>query len=67
MDVPDTDMSGCEETGLRCEFGINGYVEQPLGSGADREMRELQEAIRLIRSNAYQPLRIFAVNNAVEK
>lgn len=36
MDVPDTDMSGCEETGLRCEFGINGYVEQPLGSGADR-------------------------------
>lgn len=67
MNVPETDTDGCEETGLRSEVGINGYVEQPLGTGADREMRELQEAIRLIRNNAHQPLRIFAVNNAVEK
>lgn len=66
MNVPETDTEGCEETGLRSEVGINGYVEQPLGTGADREMRELQEAIRLIRNNAHQPLRIFAVNNAVE-
>lgn len=67
MDVPETDAEGCEETGLRCEVGINGYVEQPSGTGADREMRELQEAIRLIRNNAHQPLRIFTVNNAIEK
>ncbi|XP_076178618.1 will decrease acetylation [Ptiloglossa arizonensis] len=66
MDVPETDAEGCEETGLRCEVGINGYVEQPSGTGADREMRELQEAIRLIRNNAHQPLRIFTVNNAIE-
>ncbi|XP_012344455.1 TAF5-like RNA polymerase II p300/CBP-associated factor-associated factor 65 kDa subunit 5L isoform X2 [Apis florea] len=66
MNVPETDTEGCEETGLRSEVGINGYIEQPLGTGADREMRELQEAIRLIRNNAHQPLRIFAVNNAVE-
>lgn len=67
MDVPETDTEGCEEAGSRSEIGINGYVEQPSGTGADREMRELQEAIRLIRNNAHQPLRIFAVNNAVEK
>lgn len=66
MDVPETDVEGCEEASIRSEVGINGYVEQPPGTGADREMRELQEAIRLIRNNAHQPLRIFAVNNAVE-
>ncbi|XP_076669118.1 will decrease acetylation isoform X1 [Andrena cerasifolii] len=66
MDVPESDPSGCEEISSRCEAGINGYVEQPLGTGADREMRELQEAIRLIRNNVHQPLRIFTVNNAVE-
>ncbi|XP_076221284.1 will decrease acetylation isoform X5 [Nomia melanderi] len=66
MDVPETDIERSEESGVRCEVGINGYVEQPSGTGADREMRELQEAIRLIRNNAHQPLRIFAVNNAVE-
>ncbi|XP_015436847.1 PREDICTED: TAF5-like RNA polymerase II p300/CBP-associated factor-associated factor 65 kDa subunit 5L [Dufourea novaeangliae] len=66
MDVPETDIEGCEESGSRSEVGINGYVEQPSGTGADREMRELQEAIRLIRNNAHQPLRIFAVNNAIE-
>lgn len=67
MDVPESDPEGCEEISSRCEAGINGYVEQPLGTGADREMRELQEAIRLIRNNVHQPLRIFTVNNAVEK
>ncbi|CAL7945827.1 unnamed protein product [Xylocopa violacea] len=66
MDVPEIDAEGFEETGTRPEVGINGCVEQPSGTGADREMRELQEAIRLIRNNAHQPLRIFAVNNAVE-
>lgn len=46
---------------------INGHIEQPCGTGVDREMRELQEAIRLIRNNSHQPLRIFTVNNAIEK
>lgn len=67
IEVLETDTEGCDEMGSRCETGINGYVEQPSGTGADREMRELQEAIRLIRNNAHQPLRIFAVNNAIEK
>lgn len=67
MDMPEADREGNEEAGSRTEVGINGYVEQPSGTGADREMRELQEAIRLIRNNDHQPLRIFAVNNAVEK
>lgn len=56
-----------EEKGQRYEAGINGHVEQPSGTGVDREMRELQEAIRLIRDNTHQPLRIFTVKNAIEK
>ncbi|XP_015109884.1 TAF5-like RNA polymerase II p300/CBP-associated factor-associated factor 65 kDa subunit 5L [Diachasma alloeum] len=58
-----------EETGDQAqghEIGINGHVELASGTGVDREMRELQESIRLIRNNAYQPLRIFTVNNAAE-
>ncbi|XP_032676552.1 TAF5-like RNA polymerase II p300/CBP-associated factor-associated factor 65 kDa subunit 5L isoform X1 [Odontomachus brunneus] len=55
-----------EEKGQRYEAGINGHVEQPSGTGVDREMRELQEAIRLIRDNAHQSLRIFTVKNAIE-
>lgn len=59
-----------EDRSQKYEAGINGHVEQPSGTGVDREMRELQEAIRLIRnhsSNSHQPLRIFTVKNAVEK
>lgn len=59
-----------EETNDRSqknEMSINGHVEQASGTGVDREMRELQEAIRLIRNNAHQPLRIMTVNNAIEK
>lgn len=59
-----------EEEGERCQrndIGINGHVEQVAGTGVDREMRELQEAIRLLRNSAHQPLRIYTVNNAVEK
>ncbi|XP_011303006.1 TAF5-like RNA polymerase II p300/CBP-associated factor-associated factor 65 kDa subunit 5L [Fopius arisanus] len=49
------------------DSGINGHVEQASGTGVDREMRELQESIRLIRNNNIcQPLRIFTVNNAIE-
>lgn len=50
----------------RYEMGINGHVEQPYGAGVDREMRELQEAIRLIQNSSWQPLHIFTVNNAIE-
>ncbi|XP_043679744.1 TAF5-like RNA polymerase II p300/CBP-associated factor-associated factor 65 kDa subunit 5L isoform X2 [Vespula pensylvanica] len=60
----DTDSS--ESRGQRSEIGINGHVEQPCGTGVDREMRELQEAIRLIQNNTWQPLRMFTVNNAIE-
>jgi hypothetical protein len=56
-----------EEGEKRSDVTINGHVEQPCGTGVDREMRELQEAIRLMRNSAHQPLRIFAVNNATEK
>ncbi|KAG7201944.1 hypothetical protein KM043_004649 [Ampulex compressa] len=67
MDMVEVDGEINEEKSQRYDaVGINGHVEQPSGTGVDREMRELQEAIRLIRSNTYQPLRIFAVNNAVE-
>ncbi|XP_015518025.1 TAF5-like RNA polymerase II p300/CBP-associated factor-associated factor 65 kDa subunit 5L [Neodiprion pinetum] len=61
---PDEDRS-CER-GPNRESVINGHVEQPSGTGVDREMRELQEAIRLIRSNVHQPLRVYAINNANE-
>ncbi|XP_058796244.1 TAF5-like RNA polymerase II p300/CBP-associated factor-associated factor 65 kDa subunit 5L isoform X2 [Phymastichus coffea] len=57
----------CEdEHEKRADVTINGHVEQPCGTGVDREMRELQEAIRLMRNGAHQPLRIFTVNNATE-
>lgn len=56
-----------EEKSQKYETNINGHVEQPSGTGVDREMRELQEAIRLIRNNTHQALRIFTVKNAVEK
>lgn len=56
-----------EEKSQRYEASINGHVEQPSGTGVDREMRELQEAIRLIQNNAHQPLRLFTVKNAIEK
>jgi len=56
-----------EEKSQRFEPSINGHVEQPCGTGVDREMRELQEAIRLIQNNAHQPLRLFTVKNAIEK
>ena len=58
-----------EEDGVekRADITINGHVEQPCGTGVDREMRELQEAIRLMRNSAHQPLRIFTINNAIEK
>lgn len=46
---------------------VNGHVEQPSGTGVDREMRELQESIRLMSDGSHQPLRIFTVNNAVEQ
>ena len=55
------------ERGQNNDIGINGHMEQPSGTGVDREMRELQEAIRLIRNNAHQPLRVFTVSNAIEK
>ncbi|KAM0729158.1 TAF5-like RNA polymerase II p300/CBP-associated factor-associated factor 65 kDa subunit 5L [Formica fusca] len=55
-----------EEKSQRYETSINGHVEQPSGTGVDREMRELQEAIRLIRNNAHQALRVFTVKNAIE-
>lgn len=49
------------------ETTINGHVEQPSGTGVDREMRELQEAIRLMRNNTHHPLKLFTVRNAIEK
>lgn len=55
------------ERGQNNDIGINGHMEQPCGTGVDREMRELQEAIRLIRNSAHQPLRVFTVSNAIEK
>ncbi|KAL0106372.1 hypothetical protein PUN28_016238 [Cardiocondyla obscurior] len=55
-----------EEKSQRYEASINGHMEQPSGTGVDREMRELQEAIRLIQNNAHQPLRLFTVKNAIE-
>ncbi|KYQ48493.1 hypothetical protein ALC60_12441 [Trachymyrmex zeteki] len=56
-----------EEKSQRYETSINGHVEQPSGTGVDREMRELQEAIRLIQHNSHQALRLFTVKNAIEK
>ena len=56
-----------EEFEKKADITINGHVEQPCGTGVDREMRELQESIRLMRNSAHQPLRIFTVNNAIEK
>ncbi|XP_033215402.1 TAF5-like RNA polymerase II p300/CBP-associated factor-associated factor 65 kDa subunit 5L [Belonocnema kinseyi] len=56
----------CGERGQNNDIGINGHMEQPSGTGVDREMRELQEAIRLIRNNSHQPLRVFTVSNAIE-
>lgn len=61
------DEDGSRDRGVRGESVINGHVEQPSGTGVDREMRELQEAIRLIRSNVHQPLRVYTVNNANER
>ncbi|XP_008202927.2 TAF5-like RNA polymerase II p300/CBP-associated factor-associated factor 65 kDa subunit 5L isoform X1 [Nasonia vitripennis] len=55
-----------EDSEKKADVTINGHVEQPCGTGVDREMRELQEAIRLMRNTAHQPLRIFTVNNAIE-
>jgi transcription initiation factor TFIID subunit 5 len=66
-DNPQTDGEVHEEKSQRYETSINGHVEQPSGTGVDREMRELQESIRLIQNNAHQPLRIFTVKNAIEK
>lgn len=56
----------CGERGQNNDISINGHMEQPCGTGVDREMRELQEAIRLIRNSAHQPLRVFTVSNAIE-
>ncbi|XP_012268889.2 TAF5-like RNA polymerase II p300/CBP-associated factor-associated factor 65 kDa subunit 5L [Athalia rosae] len=61
---PDEDVG--RDRGPRSESVINGHVEQPSGTGVDREMRELQEAIRLIRNNVHQPLRVYTINNANE-
>ncbi|XP_012283398.1 TAF5-like RNA polymerase II p300/CBP-associated factor-associated factor 65 kDa subunit 5L [Orussus abietinus] len=66
MELHPSDEETGSEKSQRNDIGINGHVEQPSGTGVDREMRELQEAIRLIRNNAHQPLRIFTVNNAIE-
>ncbi|XP_011633999.1 TAF5-like RNA polymerase II p300/CBP-associated factor-associated factor 65 kDa subunit 5L isoform X1 [Pogonomyrmex barbatus] len=65
-DSPQMDGEVPEEKTQRYEASINGHVEQPSGTGVDREMRELQEAIRLIQNNAHQPLRLFTVKNAIE-
>lgn len=67
MDVCPVDEELDDESAQHNDVAINGHIEQPCGTGVDREMRELQEAIRLIRSNTHQPLRIFTVNNAIEK
>lgn len=65
------DFSPGEENGAEVDrlndLGINGHVEQPCGTGIDKEMRELQESIRLMKNTSYQPLRVFTVNNALEK
>lgn len=66
MDNPQMDGEVHEEKGQRYEAGINGHMEQPSGTGVDREMRELQESIRLM-NHAHQPLRIFTIKNAIEK
>ncbi|XP_067203538.1 TAF5-like RNA polymerase II p300/CBP-associated factor-associated factor 65 kDa subunit 5L isoform X2 [Linepithema humile] len=64
-DNPQVDGEVHEEKGQRYEAGINGHMEQPSGTGVDREMRELQESIRLM-NHAHQPLRIFTIKNAIE-
>lgn len=64
---PHNDEDEDESKSHKGEIAINGHVEQPFGTGVDREMRELQEAIRLIQSNVHQPLRVYTVNNAIEK
>lgn len=56
-----------DEGEKRYDVVINGHVEQPSGTGVDREMRELQESIRLMSDSSHQPLRIFTVNNSIEK
>ncbi|XP_011864698.1 PREDICTED: TAF5-like RNA polymerase II p300/CBP-associated factor-associated factor 65 kDa subunit 5L [Vollenhovia emeryi] len=63
---PQMDVEVPEDRNQRYEVSINGHMEQPSGTGVDREMRELQEAIRLIHNNAHQPLRLFTVRNAIE-
>lgn len=65
-DINPIDDDNCDKN-IRNDLFINGHIEQVSGTGVDREMRELQEAIRLIRNNSYQPLRVFTVNNAIEK
>ncbi|XP_018404283.1 PREDICTED: TAF5-like RNA polymerase II p300/CBP-associated factor-associated factor 65 kDa subunit 5L [Cyphomyrmex costatus] len=65
-DSPQMDGEVLEERSQRYEASINGHVEQPSGTGIDREMRELQEAIRLIQHNSHQALRLFTVKNAIE-
>ena len=55
------------ERGQINDIGINGHLEQPSGTGVDREMRELQEAIRLIHNNYHQPLRVFSISNSIER
>ncbi|KAK0168324.1 hypothetical protein PV327_002141 [Microctonus hyperodae] len=64
--IEDPVEEGDDEKISRTDIGINGHVEQPAGTGTDREMRELQEAIRLLRNNPLKPLRIFKVNNSTE-
>ncbi|KAJ8667140.1 hypothetical protein QAD02_008802 [Eretmocerus hayati] len=59
----DEQEEDCEK---RTDITINGHLDQPCGIGVDRETRELQEAIRLMRNCAYQSLRIFTINNAIE-
>ena len=56
-----------EEVEKKLDITINGHVEQPFGTGVDREMRELQESIRLMSNSTHQPLRIFGINNATDK
>lgn len=63
-DINTTDEES--EKNSKNDIGINGFMEQVSGTGVDREMRELQEAISLMSSNACQTLRIFTVNNASE-
>ncbi|XP_015584711.1 TAF5-like RNA polymerase II p300/CBP-associated factor-associated factor 65 kDa subunit 5L [Cephus cinctus] len=65
-DIHPMDEETSGEWVQRNEVGINGHVEQPSGTGVDREMRELQEAIRLIRSSEHHPLRVYTINNSFE-